>query len=143
MAMLSSPFIALAQLPESTWLELASRIRHAARSSRLPRHTDCGRIASGIVRSGEASAEFVTADGRWRSTSYCLRHSRSWSRRIGGGVASPIDEGGDEILAGERIVVVTNYPAHYRLPLFEAMARAARARWMPRCRVMFLARGDA
>ncbi len=31
---------------------------------------------------------------------------------------------GDELLAGHRIVLITNYPTHYRLPLFEAMAHA-------------------
>ena len=37
--------------------------------------------------------------------------------------ASPTRRGDDDFLSGHRIAVVTNHPTHYRLPLFEALAR--------------------
>jgi glycosyltransferase involved in cell wall biosynthesis len=35
----------------------------------------------------------------------------------------PLPSGDDRVLAGHRIAVVTNIPAHYRIPLFNALAR--------------------
>jgi glycosyltransferase involved in cell wall biosynthesis len=47
----------------------------------------------------------------------------------------------DELLAGERVAVVTNIPAHYRIPLFNAVAqRLSRAN--AEFRVLFLARSS-
>lgn len=41
---------------------------------------------------------------------------------IGHGATNVVDPEPDPALTGHRVVVVTNYPAHYRLPLFERMA---------------------
>jgi hypothetical protein len=46
--------------------------------------------------------------------------------------------GSDELLADHRIVVLTNYPTHYRLPLFELMSRKVETAGA-RLRVLFLA----
>lgn len=46
---------------------------------------------------------------------------------IGGGRRAATRRGADEALADERIALVTNFPAHYRLPLFEGVSRRVTA----------------
>jgi glycosyltransferase involved in cell wall biosynthesis len=59
--------------------------------------------------------------------------------RLSPGVGgSPISAASDGLLSGQRIVLLTNYPTHYRLSLFEIMARELEAAGA-RFRVMFLA----
>jgi glycosyltransferase involved in cell wall biosynthesis len=42
--------------------------------------------------------------------------------RIGGGSANAVDASGDTALSGHAVVILTNYPTHYRLPLFERLS---------------------
>jgi glycosyltransferase involved in cell wall biosynthesis len=51
----------------------------------------------------------------------------------------PTSAASDGLLSGHRIALVTNYPTHYRLPLFELMARELEAA-AAHFRVLFLAR---
>ena len=40
-----------------------------------------------------------------------------------GDAVPPAAQGDDQLLAGHRVAIVTNLPAHYRIPLFAGLAR--------------------
>jgi glycosyltransferase involved in cell wall biosynthesis len=42
--------------------------------------------------------------------------------KVGGNSRNVADDSSDSLLSGHRVAIVTNYPAHYRLPLFEGMS---------------------
>ena len=132
---------ALAQLPA---------FGGAASLPRAPTSRCCASLDAyglrGRVRFRLRAEPRAARSSRPRARSTSTRYSRDIRRaRRSGSVAgctSPIDESLDGILAGERIVVVTNYPAHYRLPLFAGMARRLNGRVAPICTVLFLSSGE-
>jgi glycosyltransferase involved in cell wall biosynthesis len=111
---------------------------------------DLGMIVTAYGLHGRVRFEESTNDGHCRfaigNTTLGMLHPGSPRLTLGALVESisagmggtQIPAASDELLAGHRIVVLTNYPTHYRLPLFELMAgelEAAGARF----RVLFLA----
>ena len=112
---------ALAQLPEAVRLELG------------PTHVRVmlGAIARAygiddrVVFDHELRADtvrFLTSDGPIDPTTLLPATLGELVERIGGGSACVIPDSEDSALSGHRVVILTNYPAHYRLPLFEQMS---------------------
>jgi glycosyltransferase involved in cell wall biosynthesis len=97
---------ALAQLPEDARLELpagpeAAAAQRLARAYGVADRLDTGGVASpGEERTlGEIVASLTPA----------------------GAAANPVRKGDDAVFAGQRIALLTNLPAPYRLPLFRAL----------------------
>ena len=132
---------ALAQLPDSVGLELASSIGHPVLRAITEAYGfgDRVRFGSGVER---GTGWFVTSEGQLDVDEQLPASLAELVERIGCGAASPIDESHDSILTGERIVLITNYPAHYRLPLFRGMAERL-ALCGATMHAMFLSEGDA
>ena len=132
---------ALAQLPDSVELELASSADHGLLGAITDAYGLRRRVRFGS-KAGGGTGCFLTSEGEPDVEKQLPATFAELVERVGGGAASPIDESQDGILAGERIAVVTNYPAHYRLPLFSGMARRL-ALCGAELHVMFLSDGDA
>jgi glycosyltransferase involved in cell wall biosynthesis len=112
----------LAQLPEPVSLELprtgdAAMLRVIAGAYGIRHRVRLGAEATsnyGVFKTPRGSVE--VAELLPATLAELVEHIGS------GSVSSPPDTARDVDLAGERILVVTNYPAHYRLPLFEGLA---------------------
>ena len=101
---------ALAQLPDEIELELRDSDPDRDRIELL--------IAAYGIGDRIRFCPEVSANGRPAATMAKLVDSLS-----SGDGAAALCRGSDELLEGERIALVTNVPAHYRIPLFNGMQR--------------------
>jgi len=113
---------ALAQLPDSVNVEIASsddvaRAMVVARAYGVDNRIDV-RLSAGDGKH-RPSARF-SLDGVARP--YGPGSFASLLHDIGSTTPTPTRRGDDRVLAGARIAVITNQPAHYRIPLFNGLA---------------------
>ena len=128
---------ALAQLPETVRLELGPTPDRAMLDLTARGYAIRGRVAFDRGH-GTDSVRFITADGLIDAAALLPATLGELVERIGSGVPSTIGDSSDSVLSGHRVVILTNYPAHYRLPLFDRMsARLSKAG--AHLHVMFLA----
>ena len=136
---------ALAQVREEVHLVLAPHSGQAD-LQRLAAAYGLGervRVAAGS--SGHAYTEFVLGD-----STVAVVNQQPERRTLGelveavspGTGAVPAPASNDGVLSGERVVVLTNYPTHYRVPLFELMSHELAAAGAD-FSVLFLASGAA
>lgn len=118
---------ALAQLPEAVRLELGPSPDRAMLDMTARAYGIGDRLAFDHEL-GADSVRFLTSDGPIDAAALLPATLGELVERIGSGSPSVVDDSADSILAGHRVVILTNYPAHYRLPLFEQMsARLSKA----------------
>jgi glycosyltransferase involved in cell wall biosynthesis len=116
---------ALAQLPEDVGLELRCderalrRLELVAWAYGLEGRADL-RAATGSSATWLRGAERIP---RVPSLTIAEEVEGLWPA----GCESSLDGGDDEVLAGHRIAVVSNLPAHYRIPLFAGLSRRLEA----------------
>ncbi|CAN5669408.1 hypothetical protein BH18ACT13_BH18ACT13_01810 [soil metagenome] len=127
---------ALAQLPDSVRLELGP-----PENTRLSQIAEAYGVRDRIDTRGDGAFAFVTRNGVVSSAELACMSLGEIVESVGEGASSSIDESRDELLAGHSVVVVTNYPAHYRLPLFQEMTRRL-ARVGADLHVLFLSKGE-
>ena len=113
---------ALAQMPADVHLDLGcdSGVLDLARLAMTYGVRDrlcLGRTTSGArFASGTTALEFSAAELAALSLADLVE-------TVTDGKRYAVSPQSHELLAGHRVMVITNHPAHYRLPLFDAMAR--------------------
>jgi len=112
---------ALAQLPDVVRLELGRTPVRAMLGAIARAYGIDDRVAFDHEL-GDDSVRFLTSDGPIDPTTLLPAPLGELVERIGGGSASVIRDSEDSVLSGHRVVILTNYPAHYRLPLLEQMS---------------------
>jgi glycosyltransferase involved in cell wall biosynthesis len=110
---------ALAQLPDTVTAELRGQRTHLERAEALARAYGISNRVR-YVTSAPGSHPVVTIDGVTLPSSFpsfaALVH------HVGKAAVSAASRGNDDVLAGARIAIVTNQPAHYRIPLVNGLA---------------------
>jgi hypothetical protein len=112
---------ALAQLPEAVRLELGPTPGRAMLDMTARAYGIGDRVAF-EHELGADSVRFVTSDGPIDAATLLPATLGELVERIGSGAPNLVDDSLDSVLSGHRVVILTNYPAHYRLPLFEQMS---------------------
>jgi glycosyltransferase involved in cell wall biosynthesis len=121
---------ALAQLPDTVTLDAWCEERERPRLRLLAeaygiaervafhRSAKAGCAWSAGGRAGEPPSRHSAADGGGFPVTMGRLVESLWPS----GAGSPAGRGHDGVLAGHRIAVLTNLPAHYRIPLFTGMS---------------------
>jgi glycosyltransferase involved in cell wall biosynthesis len=134
---------ALAQAPPAVRLEL----EHSALDAELVQLAEAYGVSSRLTFAsapGDATPRFSTPHAAIDVDSTQAPTIGALVESLSAGCESTLEmaEGPDDaILSRQRVVIVTNYPAHYRLPLFQGMARRLAAVGAE-LHVMFLSRAE-
>jgi glycosyltransferase involved in cell wall biosynthesis len=117
---------ALAQLPAGVRLELGATGARAMLDLTARAYAIRERVL--FVEGLGRRARFVTDTGEIDAATLMPATLGELVERIGGGSPNAVDDSSDASLSGHSVVILTNYPAHYRLPLFEQLsARLSKA----------------
>lgn len=108
------------ELSEEPVLEGGGIIVYPSRLNleRAPLRPNAAERAVALDAGGEAGSNGVSKVNDMAELLSALR---------GGDTVSPVPEPSVPIAAGSRVVIVTNYPTHYRVPLFERISRRLEA----------------
>jgi glycosyltransferase involved in cell wall biosynthesis len=112
---------ALAQLPTSVRLDLGPTSSRAMLDLTARAYGIRNRVAFDDELDAD-SVRFMNSDGPIDAATLQPHTLGELVERIGNGSPSVLDDSLDSVLSGHQVLILTNYPAHYRLPLFEQMS---------------------